>query len=144
MASTGVNVRSRILRLPINIPNGIRICRNLQRIFKELVLILVLFQVLRYSALGAGIFYGFYHQAKLTTASKLAAIDREYERKQSLINQAKAEFTKKNAPASSKTSGGGTLNPGNDRLLSTSPRKRTIAIAVLDLSHTVYDATDVC
>jgi hypothetical protein len=66
----------------------------------------VLRQVLRYSALGAGIFYGLYHQAKLSTAAKLAAIDREYEHKQSLIEKARAEYAKKKNPASSKTEGG--------------------------------------
>merc|ERR1712058_4117 len=70
--------------------------------------------VLRYSALGAGIFYGIYHQAKLSSASKLAAINREYEHKQSLINQAKAEFSKKNAPASAKTASGGIISDPND------------------------------
>ena len=65
-----------------------------------------LLQVLRYSALGAGIFYGLYHQAKLTTASKLAAIDKDYQHKQSLIEKAKAEYTKKNLPPSAKTEGG--------------------------------------
>ncbi|CZT45729.1 related to F1F0-ATP synthase subunit E [Rhynchosporium secalis] len=54
--------------------------------------------VLRYSALGAGIFYGFYHQAQLTAASKLAALNKEYAHKESLINQAKAEFVRKNSP----------------------------------------------
>jgi len=62
-------------------------------------------QVLRYSALGAGIFYGLYRQASLTASAKLAAIDREYEHKQSLIEKAKAEYIKKNMPASSKTEG---------------------------------------
>ncbi|PVH84312.1 hypothetical protein DL98DRAFT_512683 [Cadophora sp. DSE1049] len=70
--------------------------------------------VLRYSALGAGIFYGIYHQAKLSSASKLAAINREYEHKQSLINQAKAEFSKKNAPAVAKTESGGIISDPND------------------------------
>merc|ERR1712093_679179 len=45
--------------------------------------------VLRYSALGAGIFYGIYHQAK-------------------------AEFSKKNAPASAKTASGGIISDPND------------------------------
>ena len=63
-------------------------------------------QVLRWSALGAGIFYGMYHQAKLSTAAKLSAINREYEHKQSLIAQAKAEYSKKNLPASAKTASG--------------------------------------
>lgn len=56
--------------------------------------------------MGAGALYGFYHQAKLSTASKLAAIDADYKRKESLIQQAKAEFTRKNAPPSSGNGGG--------------------------------------
>lgn len=66
-------------------------------------------QVLRWSALGAGIFYGLYHQAKLSTAAKLAAIDREYQHKQSLIEKAKAEYTKKSLPQSAKTEGGDSM-----------------------------------
>jgi hypothetical protein len=62
-------------------------------------------QVLRYSALGAGILYGFYHQAKLSASAKAAAINREYEHKQSLIEKAKAEYAKKNLPPGSKTAG---------------------------------------
>jgi F-type H+-transporting ATP synthase subunit e len=64
-------------------------------------------QVLRYSALGAGILYGFYHQAKLSSASKLSAINREYAHKQELIEKAKAEYAKQHAPASAKTQSGG-------------------------------------
>ncbi|KAI9746099.1 MAG: hypothetical protein M1818_000780 [Claussenomyces sp. TS43310] len=62
--------------------------------------------VFRYSALGAGIFYGIYHQASISASNKVAAINREYEHKQSLITQAKAEYSKKNSPASVKTEGG--------------------------------------
>jgi F-type H+-transporting ATP synthase subunit e len=47
-----------------------------------------------------------YHQAKLSSAAKLAAINREYEHKQSLIEKAKAEYSKKNLPPSAKTEGG--------------------------------------
>jgi hypothetical protein len=64
---------------------------------------LVLSQVLRYSALGAGLFYGLYHQAKLSSAAKLSAINREYEHKQQLIEKAKAEYSKSKSPASAKT-----------------------------------------
>ncbi|KAK0107505.1 hypothetical protein ONS96_003315 [Cadophora gregata f. sp. sojae] len=88
--------------------------------------------VLRYSALGAGIFYGIYHQSKLSAASKLAAINREYEHKQNLINQAKAEFSKKNAPATAKTeSGGSTFYPRNHLLVSACPNGKGIAIGLL-------------
>jgi hypothetical protein len=66
-------------------------------------------QVLRWSALGAGVFYGLYHQASLSTASKLAAVEREYKHKQDLIEKAKAEYTKKNLPPSQKTEGGDSM-----------------------------------
>ncbi|KAH8781803.1 putative ATP synthase subunit E, mitochondrial [Hyaloscypha finlandica] len=70
--------------------------------------------VLRYSALGAGIFYGMYHQAKLSSAAKLAAINREYEHKQQLIEKAKAEYSKSKSPASAKTESGGIIRDPND------------------------------
>ncbi|KUJ11231.1 putative ATP synthase subunit E, mitochondrial [Mollisia scopiformis] len=70
--------------------------------------------VLRYSALGAGIFYGLYHQAKLSTAAKLSAINREYEHKQELIEKAKVEYSKKNAPPSAKKEGGDVISDPND------------------------------
>jgi hypothetical protein len=66
----------------------------------------MLLQVLRYSALAAGVFYGLYHQATLSASAKLSAINREYEHKQSLIEKAKAEYSKKNMPADKKTESG--------------------------------------
>jgi len=39
----------------------------------------------------------------------LAAIDKDYQHKQSLIEKAKAEYTKKNLPASAKTEGGDSM-----------------------------------
>ncbi|OJD30897.1 atp synthase subunit mitochondrial [Diplodia corticola] len=54
--------------------------------------------VLRWSALGLGLFYGVYHQAKLSSQDKLDAINREYQRKEELIKKAKEEWTKKTAP----------------------------------------------
>ena len=62
-------------------------------------------QVLRYTVFGSGLFYGLYHQSKLGAAEKLAAVDREYARKQSLIEKARAEYTKKNLPPASETDG---------------------------------------
>jgi len=56
-------------------------------------------QVLRYTALGLGIFYGVTHQRSITLTQRAAAEKREYEHKQSLIQKAKEEFAKKNAPA---------------------------------------------
>ncbi|TAQ83374.1 hypothetical protein B7494_g8301 [Chlorociboria aeruginascens] len=63
--------------------------------------------VLRYSALGAGIFYGMYHQASLTASAKLATSKREYEHKQSLIEKAKAEYSRRNLPPNKRTESGG-------------------------------------
>lgn len=62
-------------------------------------------QVLRWSALGLGVFYGFYHQRSLSSAQKVAQEHREYEHQKALINQAKEAFAKSKLPASS-TSGG--------------------------------------
>ncbi|KAK2004094.1 ATP synthase subunit E [Colletotrichum falcatum] len=57
--------------------------------------------VLRYTALGLGVFYGFTHQRSITASQKAAAAQKEYERKEKLIEQAKAEFAKKNQPLKS-------------------------------------------
>ncbi|EFQ28860.1 ATP synthase subunit E [Colletotrichum graminicola M1.001] len=57
--------------------------------------------VLRYTALGLGVFYGFTHQRSITASQKAAAAQKEYERKEKLIEQAKAEFAKKNEPLKS-------------------------------------------
>ena len=70
-------------------------------------------QVLRYSALFAGVCYGFYHQSSLSAQQKLNEINREYQAKQSLIAKAKAEFTKKTMPSDSKTAGGGSKYIGH-------------------------------
>ncbi|KAI4233274.1 MAG: hypothetical protein L6R40_007112 [Gallowayella cf. fulva] len=64
------------------------------------------FQVLRYSALAAGLGYGFYRQSNLNAQSHKAKVDRDFAREQSLITQAKAEFKKKNAPQDNVTKGG--------------------------------------
>ncbi|KAK4193509.1 ATP synthase [Podospora australis] len=60
--------------------------------------------VLRYSALGLGIFYGFYHQRQIYAADRKIAIQQEYEHKQELINKAKAEYAKSKQPASASSS----------------------------------------
>jgi len=57
--------------------------------------------VLRYSALCLGVFYGFYHQRSITQTQRAVAAQREYEHKQKLIDQAKAEYAKSKKPASS-------------------------------------------
>ncbi|GAM38729.1 hypothetical protein TCE0_033f09696 [Talaromyces pinophilus] len=56
--------------------------------------------VLRWSALFGGVFYGLYHQSTLNSQAKHAEQEREYKHKESLIAKAKAEWAKKNAPAS--------------------------------------------
>ncbi|KLU87442.1 hypothetical protein MAPG_06442 [Magnaporthiopsis poae ATCC 64411] len=60
--------------------------------------------VLRYTALGLGVVYGFSHQRKITSTQKAAAARHEYEHKQRLIEQAKAEFAKKSNPAAAAAS----------------------------------------
>ncbi|KAJ6145271.1 hypothetical protein N7470_009166 [Penicillium chermesinum] len=54
--------------------------------------------VLRYSALVAGLFYGAYHQSSLNSIAKRSEIEHEYERKERLIEQAKAEWKKRTTP----------------------------------------------
>ncbi|KAI1415720.1 ATP synthase subunit E [Hypoxylon sp. FL1857] len=59
--------------------------------------------VLRYSALAFGVFYGFTHQRSINAAQRAAAAQKEYEHKQHLIEQAKAEYAKSKSPASTTT-----------------------------------------
>ncbi|KAI1375510.1 ATP synthase subunit E [Hypoxylon crocopeplum] len=54
--------------------------------------------VLRYSALAFGVFYGFTHQRSITAAQKAATARHEYEHKQQLIEQARAEYAKSKNP----------------------------------------------
>ncbi|PTU23830.1 hypothetical protein P175DRAFT_0425998 [Aspergillus ochraceoroseus IBT 24754] len=61
--------------------------------------------VLRYSALVAGLIYGVYHQSSITAGIKRAEADREYARQERLIAQAKAEWKKKTAPQDKSTDG---------------------------------------
>ncbi|KAH8160545.1 hypothetical protein CIB48_g7696 [Xylaria polymorpha] len=60
--------------------------------------------VLRYSALAFGVFYGFTHQRSITASQRAAAAKRDYEHKQHLIEQAKAEYTKSKIPVAASTS----------------------------------------
>lgn len=64
-------------------------------------------QVLRYSALGAGIFYGFYHQRTINRTLQSKAAEREYKHKQELIEKAKAEFAKSKNPVKAESKTGG-------------------------------------
>ncbi|KAI0484914.1 ATP synthase subunit E [Xylariaceae sp. FL0804] len=62
--------------------------------------------VLRYSALAFGVFYGFTHQRSITSSQKAAAAQKEYDHKQSLISRAKSEYQKSKQPAVSNTATG--------------------------------------
>jgi hypothetical protein len=64
-------------------------------------------QVLRYSALLFGIFYGFSHQRTINANAKAAHAEHEYKHKEALIQKAKAEFAKKNLPPQAKAADGG-------------------------------------
>ncbi|MCJ1385956.1 hypothetical protein MMC17_009081 [Xylographa soralifera] len=70
--------------------------------------------VLRYSALGSGVFYGFYHQQTLNSHAEQQKLQRKYQTEESLIAKAKAEYTKKNMPSGSKTAGGGVISDPDD------------------------------
>ncbi|KAK3337399.1 ATP synthase E chain-domain-containing protein [Cercophora scortea] len=70
--------------------------------------------VLRWSALGLGIFYGFTHQRSITSAQKAAAAQREYQHKQDLINKAKEAYAKSKNPASA-SSGGLNQDPNDPK-----------------------------
>ncbi|KAI9769590.1 MAG: hypothetical protein M1839_003629 [Geoglossum umbratile] len=71
--------------------------------------------VLRYSALFVGVFYGFYHQSTLTAQSKVAKIDREYERKENLIAQAKAAWLQKALSPEKASSSDVIMDPNDSR-----------------------------
>lgn len=60
--------------------------------------------MLRYSALAFGVFYGFTHQRSITASQRAAAAKKEYEHKQRLIEQAKAEYSKSKNPPVAATS----------------------------------------
>ncbi|KAF1959192.1 hypothetical protein CC80DRAFT_490170 [Byssothecium circinans] len=61
--------------------------------------------VLRWSALATGVFYGFYNQLSISARERAQAKQHEYQHKESLIQQAKAEWQRKQAPAQSQSSG---------------------------------------
>ena len=63
-------------------------------------------QVLRYSALIFGVFYGFQHQRSITSHGKAAHAQAEYKHKEDLIQKAKLEWSKKSLPKESKTASG--------------------------------------
>jgi len=71
--------------------------------------------VLRYSALFAGVLYGLYHQSSINAQTKSAQVAREYDRKASLIDQAKAEWTKKSSPSERKIERSGIVTDPEDK-----------------------------
>ncbi|KAF8251293.1 hypothetical protein K440DRAFT_579450 [Wilcoxina mikolae CBS 423.85] len=50
--------------------------------------------VLRYTSLGCGVIYGFYHQSSLTSHSKVHLAQTEWKQKEALIARAKEEWAK--------------------------------------------------
>ncbi|CAL5868626.1 uncharacterized protein PFLUO_LOCUS2853 [Penicillium psychrofluorescens] len=70
--------------------------------------------VLRYSALVAGLVYGVYRQSSLNSTAKRAEIEHEYARKERLIEQAKAEWKKKTMPQESKPQASGLITNFED------------------------------
>ncbi|KAF1981454.1 hypothetical protein K402DRAFT_425409 [Aulographum hederae CBS 113979] len=56
--------------------------------------------VLRWSALGVGLFYGITHQAAISSKDKLAAKNAAYDHQAKLVSDAKAEWARKHAPPS--------------------------------------------
>jgi F-type H+-transporting ATP synthase subunit e len=62
-------------------------------------------QVLRWSALGTGVFYGAYHQLSLSARDKMTAQKKEWEHKESLIRQAKQEWARTHPAQQPKSSG---------------------------------------
>ncbi|MCJ1230819.1 hypothetical protein MMC12_007493 [Toensbergia leucococca] len=70
--------------------------------------------VLRYTALLLGAAYGLTHQSSLLAQQKLASLDRDYARQESLIRKAKAEYVRKTLPEEKKTEGGGVISDPND------------------------------
>lgn len=57
-----------------------------------------------------GVFYGFSHQQAISSRDRAAEVKAEYERKQKLIDQAKAKFAEKTQP---KTGDGSKSCPRN-------------------------------
>ncbi|KAI9886289.1 MAG: cytoskeletal protein binding protein [Watsoniomyces obsoletus] len=59
--------------------------------------------------------YGMYHQSTLTARQKMAEINREYSRKESLIEQAKREYIKRTTPPEKRTESGLVTDPMDAR-----------------------------
>ncbi|KAF7503327.1 hypothetical protein GJ744_003970 [Endocarpon pusillum] len=71
--------------------------------------------VLRYSALLFGIFYGFSHQRTIYANNKASHVENEYKHRESLIEKAKLEWKKKNLPPEARTGSGGVITDPEDK-----------------------------
>lgn len=69
-------------------------------------------QVLRWSALGLGIFYGVYHQRTINSSDKAAVEHNDWTRKEKLIAEAKAQYAKLTAPRNAGSKDAGTFSHG--------------------------------
>lgn len=74
-----------------------------------------MWQVLRYSALVFGIFYGFSHQRTITAQSHASHAQAEWKHKEDLIQKAKLEWKKKQDPSSFKGDDGACGDGYNDQ-----------------------------
>ena len=63
-------------------------------------------QVLRWSALATGLFYGAYTQLSISARERVQAEQKAYSHKESLIRQAKAEWARQHPQEQPKASGG--------------------------------------
>lgn len=69
-------------------------CSCIQLLEKRITADNSFWQVLRWSALGFGVFYGAYHQLSLSARDKANASKKDWEHKESLIKKAKAEWAR--------------------------------------------------
>ncbi|KAK4087220.1 hypothetical protein PCL_07505 [Purpureocillium lilacinum] len=101
--------------------------------------------VLRWSALAVGVFYGFSHQRTITTTQRAAHEQHEYEQKQKLIDQAKAEFAKQKNPQPASQSDGMSPEPSvTDRrwrrnVLAGVMQQLTLAAVITDVENPKFD-----
>ncbi|EGW30654.1 uncharacterized protein SPAPADRAFT_62521 [Spathaspora passalidarum NRRL Y-27907] len=64
------------------------------------------FNILRWSFLGAGLFYGAYHRRNLQCEAEQQAEAKKLKEEQKLIKQAKAEYAKLNPPKAAPVTSG--------------------------------------
>ena len=96
MASTSVNVRSFPL---VAVGHDDSLDASRRTLADHL-------QVLRWSALFAGVLYGISHQSTLKAQQRQNEAKRKYSEQENLITKAKAEYIKKTMPQEKLTAGG--------------------------------------